>query len=445
MFILALLLACAQATPATPSESEQSVVEWLRTAAVSLPEREPVPTAIDKVFADVRVVGLGEATHGQHESFELKRKLTMHLVRKHGFRIVAYEASSVLARACDDYVAGRSADANAALRGLGMMIWMIQENAALLDELRAWNAAAAPADRVRFVGVDVQDAVATCDRLHALLEGPAPELAARAKPLGPRIEDARTTLYSGDAVPFDTLWAEIEALRTDVERAQEDLTSKSSSAVATEALSRARELSRCMSAARIAPGRDQAMAEVLLEELARDGESSRAVLWAHNGHVTKGPLRYMQVEDPGMGGVLRKSLGDRYYAVGFLFGAGEFSALANDPQHGWGFQSYAIPEAPPGSFEAPFVAAGLPTAFVDLRVTPTSEAAVDWLDEAHGQRTYGGYNIPSDVEVASRDVSRLQPMVPRIDFDGLVFLPRTTSSRAQDAALVRPAPKAEKR
>jgi erythromycin esterase len=429
MFTLALLIACAQATPATPSESEQLVVEWLRTVAVSIPEREPVPTAIDKVFADVRVVGLGEATHGQHESFELKRKLTMHFVRKHGFRIVAYEASSALARACDDYVAGRSADANAALRGLGMMIWMIQENAALLDELRAWNASAAPADRVRFVGVDVQDAVATCDRLHALLEAPAPELAARAKPLGQRIEDARTTLYSGDAVPFDTLWAEIEALRTDVESAQKDLTSKSSSAVATESLSRARDLSRCMSAARMAPGRDQAMAEVLLEELARDGESARAVLWAHNGHVTKGPLRYMQIEDPGMGGVLRKSLGDRYYSVGFLFGAGEFSALANDPQHGWRFQSYAIPDAPPGSLEAPFVAAELGTAFVDLRSAPATGPLARWLDEGHGQRWFGGYNIPKDVETTSRDVSTLQATFARTDFDGLMYLARTTSSR----------------
>ncbi len=429
MFTLALLLAFAQATTTAPREEEQPVVEWLRTAAVSLPEREPVPAAIDKVFADVRVVGLGEATHGQHESFELKRKLTMHLVSKHGFRIVAYEASGALARACDDYVAGRSADASAALRGLGMMIWMIQENAALLDELRAWNAAAAPADRVRFVGVDVQDAVATCDRLHALLEGPAPELAARAKPFGSRIEEARTTLYSGDAVPFDALWAEVEALRADVESAHQDITSKSSNAVAAEALSRARDLSRCMSAARMAPGRDQAMAEVLLEELARDGESARAVLWAHNGHVTKGPLRYMQIEDPGMGGVLRKSLGDRYYAVGFLFGAGEFGALANDPQHGWRFQSYAIPEAPPGSFEAPFVAAKLGTAFVDLRSAPSEGPLARWLDEGHGQRWFGGYNIPKDVEITSRDASTLQATFPRVDFDGVVFLARTTPAR----------------
>jgi erythromycin esterase len=407
MLTLAVLLAFSQASIPAPQDSERAVVEWLRASAISLPDEDPVPSAIDKVLAEARVVGLGEATHGQHESFELKRKLTMHLVRKLGFRIVAYEASGATARACDDYVAGRSADASAALKGLGMMIWMNQENAALLDDLRAWNAAAAPKDRVRFFGVDVQDSVATADRLHALLAAPAPELAARAQPFGERIE----------------------TLRTDVERAQKEITSKSSSAVAEEALSRARDLSRCMSAARMAPGRDQAMAEVLLEELARDGDSSRAVLWAHNGHVTKGPLRYMQVEDPGMGGVLRKTLGDRYYAVGFLFGAGEFGALANDPERGWGFRSYTIGEAPAGSFEAPFAAAKLDTAFLDLRGAPSTGPLARWLDEGHGQRWFGGYGIPSDVEATSRDVATLQATFARVDFDGLVYIARTTASR----------------
>lgn len=33
----------------------------------------------------------------------------------------------------------------------------VEENAALLGDLRAWNAKSAPADRVRFIGVDAQD------------------------------------------------------------------------------------------------------------------------------------------------------------------------------------------------------------------------------------------------------------------------------------------------
>lgn len=439
MLSLALLLCSAQAPIPAPADPERPIVEWLRNAAVPFADPGPVPEALDRVFAGVHVVGLGEATHGQHESFELKRKLTMHLVRKHGFRIVAYEASSSLARACDDYVAGRSTDARAALEGLGMMIWMIEENAALLEDLRTWNASALPADRVRLVGVDVQDSVATSQRLQALLEKPAPDLAARARPLGQRIDEARTALYSGNAAAFDALWVEVEALRTEIERGHADLAQRSSSAVADEALARARELTRGMSAARVASGRDRAMAEMLLEELARAGESSRAVLWAHNAHVTKGPLRSMKIEDPGMGGVLQESLGDRYYAVGFLFGAGQFSALARDPERGWGFRSYTLSDPPQGALEAPFVAAGLTTAFVDLRRAPAEGVVARWLDEGHGQRCFGGYNIPGDVDAATRDVSQLQTTVPRQDFDGLVFLARTTPSRSRDAARVQAA------
>ncbi len=430
MILAALCLSLAQSA-ARPESSQQPIVEWLRAASVPLADEEPVPAAIDRALERVRVVGLGEATHGQHESFETKRKLTMHLVRKHGFRIVAYEASGALARRCDDYVNGKSSDADAALKGLGMMIWMIEENVDLLNDLRAWNASMPPSARVRFVGVDVQDSVASAEHLHALLLEPAPELAARAKPFGERIDAARDTLYSGNAEPFDALWVEVIALRTDVERAQADIAQKSSRAVAEMALTRARDLERCMSAARVPSGRDAAMAEVLLEELERSGEDARAVVWAHNAHVTKGPLRHMQIEDPGMGGVLRERLEDQYYAVGFLFGTGEFAALARTDATSYAFRTYALSDPPAGSFEAPFVSAQIPTSFVDLRVAPADPRITRWLDDSLGQRWFGGYGIPDDFAEASRDLSRLQRTVPRKDFDGLVFLSRTSASRVR--------------
>lgn len=411
------------------SLAAQAVSDWLRTSTIPLPAEGRMPAAVDSVFAGVRVLGLGEATHGQHESFELKRRLTMHLVREQGFRLVAYEASSSRARACDDYVSGRSSDLKAAMSGLGMMIWNVKENEALLEDLRAWNAAAAPADRVRFVGVDVQDADAAARRLHDLLLKPEPELAAQALLLGPRMETARDALYRGQAAEFDALWAEIEQLRAALQERHATLATSTSRIVADEALSRGRELTRFMSAARVPSGRDRAMAETLLEELAQAGEHSRAVLWAHNGHITIGPLRYLNVSDPGMGGVLRANLGDAYYAAGFLFGEGAFNALARDPERGWEFRSYTLSAAPPQSLEAPFLAARLATSFVNLRNSPRAGEVSDWLDGAHGQRWFGGYGVPDDAEAQTRDAANLMKTSPRQDYDGLIYLPKTTPSR----------------
>lgn len=407
----------------------QAVPDGLKTAAIPLPADGAVPAAIEQALASARVIGLGEATHGQHESFEIKRKLTMHLVREGGVRLVAYEASSARAIACDAYVSGRSDDLNGAMKGLGMRIWQIEENAALLQDLRAWNAAAAPADRVRFIGVDVQDAEAAAQRLHDLLLEPDPTLAARALPLGARMEAARDALYTGQAAEFDALWAEVEALRTDLQERHKDLSAAFSPAVADETLARARELSRFMTAARVPGGRDRAMAETLLDELERAGSGPRAVLWAHNAHVTLGPLRHEGLTEPGMGGVLRASLGAGYYAIGFLFGAGSFNALARDPERGWVFRAYELSAAPPGSLEAPFVAAGLPAAFVNLRAAPRTGELSDWLDAPHGQRWFGGFGVPEDADAQTRDPARLSQTIPRQDFDGLIYLPLTTPSR----------------
>jgi erythromycin esterase-like protein len=132
-----------------------------------------------------------------------------------------------------------------------------------------------------------------------------------------------------------------------------------------------------------------------------------------------------------MGGKLRERLDDAYYAVGFLFGTGEFAALARTDATSYAFRTYTLSDPPAGSFEAPFVTAQIPTSFVDLRAAPADPRITRWLDDAHGQRWFGGYGIPDDFEEASRDLSRLQRTVPRKDFDGLVFLSRTTASRVR--------------
>lgn len=414
-----LLLGCAIQAPS----------DWLRSAAVPLPAEGALPAAVGTALNGVRVLGLGEATHGQHESFELKRRLTMHLVRERGFRLVAYEASSARALACDEYVSGRSSDLAAAMKGFGMLIWQVEENAALLQDLRAWNAAAAPADRVHFVGVDVQDAEAAAARLHALLLPAEPELAARAQPLGTRMEAARDALYTGQAAEFDALWAEVEALRADLQQSHAARAQAGSPTAAEEVLQRGLELTRFMSAARTPGGRDRAMAETLLEALERAGPDSRAVIWAHNAHVTAGALRHEGLAEPAMGGVLRTALGQAYYAAGFLFGEGSFNALARDAERGWIFRSTTLSPAPAGSLEAPFFAARLGTSFLDLRAAPRSGALSDWLDAAHGQRWFGGANIPEDADAQTQDSARLLQTVPRQDFDGLIYLPVTSPSR----------------
>ncbi|MBK7874941.1 MAG: DUF2961 domain-containing protein [Planctomycetes bacterium] len=379
---------------------------------------------IARALANARVVGLGEATHGQHESFETKRAITLALVREHGFRVVAYEASSARARASDAYVQGESDDLAAAMKGLGMLVWNVEENAALFEDLRAWNRSAAPADRVHLVGVDVQDPEAAAKRLAELVGAVLPDVAKSALAFAPEIEAAVPKLWRGETEEYERITKLAEGVLAAVEGAGDALGS-----AAGEAVLRARELRRGIGMHHSPGGRDAAMGEMLLDALERAGPAAKAVLWAHDGHVTNGALRYLGSEEPATGGVLKRALGKDYVAVGFAYGAGEFHALAKDAAGTWGFTRYRTAPPPAGSLEEPFHRARPGSFFVDLRGAPREGPVAAWLDAGHGKRWYGGYGVPEDAFDQSADTTKLLPTFPRADYDALVYLERTTPSR----------------
>lgn len=408
-----LVAACA-ATERVP----QDVDGWLKHAAVPLGNIEEAAASFVSATREARVIGLGEATHGQHEAFELKRELTLALVRDGGVRVVAFEASASRARACDEYVSGRGDDLEAAIKGLGMLVWAVEENAQLLRELRAWNQALPERERVRFIGVDVQDPSATIARITTLLGANAGELPDRLSAWAFRLEPAVGELWKGDPEPYLQLRTDFEALEHDVRAASD----------APELALRLAELSRAHALFHSAGGRDRAMAEMLLLQL---GPDERAVVWAHDLHVTRGPLDYAGTNETGMGGCLAETLGQRYYALGFAFGEGEFQALDTTPDNQWRFRTYHVPAAPAGSIEHDLARALGHDAWLDLRGAPTSGPIARWLDSSLGFRWFGGYRIPEGIDQPSADTSQWQRTVPRRDFDGWAFHAVTSAAHAR--------------
>lgn len=422
--LLVLLAACA----APAAKTRSPVAGWIAEAAVPAKPKSSKFERFCAALDGVRVIGLGEATHGQHEAFELKRELTLHWVREHGVRLVAYEATATRARATAAYVQGESDDLDAAVKGLGMLIWAIEENATFLRELREWNLGVEPSERVRFVGIDVQDPSAAAERLAELLPDEA-EMLAAARAIAAELGPAVSKLWSGEIEDYESLSKRTGEL---VERlgARADLPS--------EARVRLTEFRHGVEMFRSPGGRDLALAKLLLAELDAAGPDTRAVVWAHNGHVTRAPLSYLASDELAMGGHLGAALGEQYYALGFLFGEGEFQANDRDEAGAWGFRRYRVGPPPVGALEAPFVEAGRGDCVVDLRGAPRTGEVAQWLETGHGQRWYGGYAIAPDYAEAARDVNRLLPTTPRADYDGLAFLARTSAATPRDPTRIFP-------
>src|SRR5438067_12096390 len=101
--------------------------------------------ALLDLVGDARFVLLGEATHGTHEFYEERARITRRLIEEKGFHAVAVEADWPDAYRVNRYVRGQAddADANAALSGFERFpnwMWRNTDVSAFVDWLREHNA-----------------------------------------------------------------------------------------------------------------------------------------------------------------------------------------------------------------------------------------------------------------------------------------------------------------
>jgi erythromycin esterase len=112
-----------------PPQRRAAVGAALRRDAVTLRTVDPAAPlddlrAFDRDVRDARVIGLGEASPGTAEFFQMKQRLLRDLVERHGVTVLAVEDARVVeARAVERYVSTGSGDPADALRHLA---WPLQ-------------------------------------------------------------------------------------------------------------------------------------------------------------------------------------------------------------------------------------------------------------------------------------------------------------------------------
>ncbi len=113
------------------------------------------------LIGDRRFVLIGEASHGTHEFYRERARITRRLIDDLGFSVVAVEGDWPDAYRVNRYVMGMSTDSDAetALRGFRRFptwMWRNQDVLGFVQWLRARNEAQAhPAQMARFYGLDL--------------------------------------------------------------------------------------------------------------------------------------------------------------------------------------------------------------------------------------------------------------------------------------------------
>ncbi len=105
---------------------------------------------------DVKVIALGEATHGNAEFQQLKLEVFRNLVEYHGVRGFAIEGDFGGCEQVNRYIHGGEGTAQEAAPAIGFQIYKTDDMAQLITYMRDYNASAPEGEDLRFYGFDMQ-------------------------------------------------------------------------------------------------------------------------------------------------------------------------------------------------------------------------------------------------------------------------------------------------
>jgi len=366
----------------TLPHDERELLRAVRVAARPLTgERHDYDALID-MAADARIVLLGEASHGTHEFYRERARITQRLIEELGFTAVAIEGDWPDAYRVNRYVAGLGSDADAeqALRGFARFPTWMWRNADVLDFvgwLRALNEARPRGVRkAGFYGLDIYSLSASMHAVIEYLEEQDPQAAKRARgryeclqPYAGEGSEYGQAVLLGVGEPCRRRVIEQlvelrrlagEYLRRDGIAAEDEYFFAEQNAAI---VANAEEYYRTMFGDRAGSWnqRDRHMADTLdhlLAHLDRHGGSARIVVWAHNSHV--GDARATEMGSRGelnIGQLLRERHGRDVVSVGFSSYSGTVTAASD-----WGAEAERkhVRRALPNSCEALLHDVGIP-------------------------------------------------------------------------------------
>ncbi len=395
------------------------------------------------LVGDARFVLLGEATHGSHEFYAERARITRRLIEEKGFHAVAVEADWPDAYRVNRYVRGQGADgdADAALSGFQRFpswMWRNTDVSRFVDWLRSHNDAVPAGSEVGFYGLDLYSMFTSIGEVLRYLEQVDPHAAAQARSryacFDHYYEDSQHYGYTANIdLSASCEQGVIEQLNQLQQRALDYMQRDGAEDAFFYAQQNARlvrnaeEYYRTMFRGRIASWnlRDSHMAETLdalAGHLARDGAPAKIVVWEHNAHI--GDARATEAGELGewnVGELARKAYDGQTRLIGFstydgwVTAASEWDAPAEHKQ---------VRPGMPGSYEALLHDVGIPRFVLPMR---DDGPAREVLEQRRLERAIGVIYLPHTERQSHYFSARMARQ-----FDAVVHIDGTTAVRPLD-------------
>lgn len=393
-----------------------------------------------ELIGDAHFVLLGEASHGTHEFYRERARITQRLIEEKGFVAVAVEADWPDAYRVNRYVRGIGEDRTAeeALSGFTRFPAWMWRNAVVQDFvawLRNFNDGRPKAG---FYGLDLYSLYTSIEAVIGYLDHVDPEAAGRARArygcleeFAPEPQRYGFATGMGGSEPCED---EAVAQLVELHRRASDYAGRNGDRAADEyfyaeqnarLVKNAEEYYRAMYRGRQSTWnlRDRHMADTLhalaghIEK--QTGQEARIVVWAHNSHL--GDARATERAEQGelnVGQLVRERYGQNAFLIGFSTYTGAVTAASDWDRPA---EHKRVRPALSGSYEALLHDVGIPNFLLPLR---GNDAAVKALDEPRLERAIGVIYRPDTERWSHYFYARLPAQ-----FDAVLHFDRTSAVR----------------
>jgi len=391
---------------ATPKE-----IDWLKNNIKPLTSDEPGNdfddlAELESFFKDVKIVGLGEATHGTREFFRMKHRFIEWFASQSDTTIFVIEAGMPEARIVNEYVLHGIGDPKEALAGMHFWVWNTQEVLDLIEWICAYNESGN--GRIEFLGNDLQFPHLAADSVRAFVAKADPGFSTSLNDHY-KLINGPDELRVMDHEQLMGIHESVSKVKDHLEQNRENYLRHFELMDVEWAIQNARIIEQSVSRFLFGEdSRDKSMAINTEWIYNHWGQDSKIIIWAHNDHV--GYNEYW------MGKYLNESFGEQYRSVGFAFGEGKYSAVLspNTPVE-------YFPLAPPrnGSVEYVFQKIDIPIFAVNLleaKIHPDGK----WLSSPKPLRSIGS---------TARDEPYREIPVAEY-FDLMIYFDKTSASHS---------------
>lgn len=431
-------------------------VEWLQTQVVPIKSQDINSNFSDleplaKNFEGVRLVGLGEATHGTQDFNKLRSRLVKYLVSEKGFRYIILEEEIGKAVAIDQYITTGRGTVQQALAPM-LVYWQEEDYVILLEWLRSWNKQH-PNDMVHFYGNDAQSWEAVEDVLRAQLASntEARKALDEVKSYGTKLNNFlsfdKTSLAKLTEAEVEKQSQELKTgMRKAILKLDPFITANGKTVaerfrrllytnllgyidntepllnyyIATEQWSK---LGKRFSELTLqGDPREKSLSSNALAIADLEGSNTKGIYWAHNQHVGRG---YSFGGTPSSGNVIADKLGDAYFAVGTDFYSGQFLAFDLDTFKLKNFTKNGLKSS---SLSSKLNQLGYEQLWLTLRGRSSNNPDEVWLFDPLKQYVIGGSHSDNELQLAQLGGEFKLSVFPK-RFDAVLFVKNTTAAK----------------